>query len=178
MDYMKKYLLIGLLIFGLSTQTFASASKSITENGITGTETVSTPADSAIISYGEFYTKEMSRFNSYDIPNSVGTNTYIFNSANGTSATAGSVNVKGLDELDEMLHVNSLAGGTISASVQFGIGSNTIWHEAVVITFTGTNTTDYIPISERADRVRIGWKKSELGSATVTNISSYKGNVK
>ena len=178
MNDMRKILFIGLLIFGLSGQVFASASKGITENGITGTETVSTPADSTIISYGEFYTKEMSRFNAYDIPDSVGTDTYIYTAANGTSATSGSVNVKGLDELDEMLNVSSLAGGTITAKIDFGIGSNTVWYGSVTVTFVGTNSTEYIPVQENPDRIRIGWKKSVLGSATVTSISSYKGNVK
>ena len=173
-----KILLIGLLLFGLSTQVFAAASKAITENGITGTETVGTPADSTIISYGEFYTKEMSRFNAYDIPDSVGVDTYIYNTANGTSATAGSVNVKGLDRLDEMLNVSSLAGGTITAKIDFGIGSNTVWYGSVTVNFVGTDTTEYIPIQEHPDRIRIGWKKSMLGTAKVTNVSSYKGNVK
>ena len=126
MDNMKKILLIGLLVLGLSTQAFAVTAP-ITENGITGTETVTSAAGSGLTNYGEIYVKEMTRFLSYNIADAFGTGTYLYNNVAGTSATAGSVNVIGLAELDEMLTVNGLAGGTITASIEIGIGSNDTW---------------------------------------------------
>lgn len=177
MNDMQKILLIGLLIFGLCGSVIA-ASAPITENGITGTETVTSAAGSGLTNYGEIYVKEMSRFASYDIPDSVGTGTYIYNNTNGTTSTAGRVNTQGLIKLSEMLTVNSLAGGTITAAIEIGIGSNTTWYEVTTINFTATNTTNFYSISQDADRIRVGWKKSVLGSATVSDVGSYKGNVK
>lgn len=164
---------MGLILF------FALPVQASTENGITVTESRSPAADSSLAGYyGDVYTKEATRFNSFDISNVVGTGTYIYNESNGTSSSAGSVNVKGLSSINEMLYVHSLSGGTITASVQFGIGSNTIWYESVTYNFTATATCNFCPISEECDRVRVGWKKSVLGSATVSNVSSYKGNIK
>lgn len=164
---------MGLILF------FASQVQASTENGITITESRSPAADSSLSSYyGDIYTKEATRFNSFDISNTVGTSTYIYNESNGTASTAGSVNVKGLVKLSEMLTVNSLAGGTITASVEIGIGSNTTWYQVQTVDFDATGTTNFVSISQSTDRVRVGWKKSVVGSATVSNISSYKGNIK
>ncbi len=164
---------MGLILF------FALPLQASTENGITVTESRSPGADSSLAGYyGDVYTKEATRFNSFNISDVVGTGTYVYNEANGTTSAAGSVNVKGLEELDEMLTVNGLAGGTITASVEIGIGSNTTWYQVQTVDFVATGTTNFVSIAQSPDRVRIGWKKSILGSATVSNISSYKGNVK
>ena len=171
--WQKILFIMGLILF------FASQTQAATENGITVTESRSSASDSGLAGYyGDVYTKEATRFNSFNISDVVGTGTYVYNEANGTTSAAGSVNVKGLEELDEMLTVNGLAGGTITASVEIGIGSNTTWYQATTIDFNATNTTNFVNIVESCDRVRIGWKKSILGSATVSNISSYKGNIK
>lgn len=171
--WQKILFIMGLILF------FALPLQASTENGITVLESRAPSADSSISGYyGDVYIKSATRFNSFDISNIVGTGTYIFNESNGTSSSAGSVNVKGLSSLNEMLYVHSMAGGTITASVQFGIGSNTIWYEPVAYNFTATGTCNFVTIIEECDRVRIGWKKSESGSATVTNVSSYKGNTK
>ena len=164
---------MGLILF------FALPVQAATENGITVTESRSPAADSSLAGYyGDVYIKEATRFNSFDISNAVGTGTYIYNESNGTSSSAGSVNVKGLKELDEMLTVNGLAGGTITASVEIGIGSNSTWYQEAIVNFTATGTTNYVDITKPCDRIRVGWLKSILGSATVSNVSSYKGNVK
>lgn len=169
---MKKILIAGLLLLGLSLPVFAA-----TENGITVTETLEDMAGSGLTgNLGQVYVKQATRFAAFSIPDGVA-GTYIYNEASGTSTTAGSVNTKGLNTRSEILTVSTYTSGTISASIQFGLAADTAWYEAAVVTFTATGTK-HVNIVEDADRVRIGWKKSGAVSTVISNYSSYKGNTK
>lgn len=144
-----------------------------TENGITGTISVRNVIGSDKASYGQTLYKEATRFSSYSIPDSVGTNTYIYNSTNGTSSMAGSVDVSGLTKRIEQVKLISIAGGTGTVSIEYGIGSTSVW-ATVEIDMGATGTVSLITITEEVDRSRVGLKKSILGSATFQVDSSYQ----
>lgn len=168
---LKNILLSMLLVFGLSLPVFAA------ENGIDITETVEDMAGSGLTgNMGQVYVKQAARFEAFAIPDGV-VGTYIYNDASGVSATAGSVNTKGLNTRSEILTVSTYTSGTISASIQLGLAGDTAWYEAAVITFTGTST-HHVNIVEDADRVRVGWKKNGAVPTVISNYSSYKGNTR
>lgn len=165
--------LCSIAIVFISSAVYADTIGSFTENGITGTVSVRNVIGSNMASFGQTLYKEAIRFNSHDISNTVGTGTYIYNSANGTSATAGSVDVSGLNGRFEQIKLISIAGGTVTVSIEYGIGSTTVW-ESTEIEMGATGTVNMVTITEDVDRVRIGIKKSNLGTATVLSESSYQ----
>ena len=170
MSYFSKIFCSIALIVSFTSAVFAEP---FTENGITGTITSKNLIGSNISSYGQVLFKEARRFDSYDISNAVGVDTYIYNQSNGTSSTAGSVDVTGSTERIEQIKLISLAAGTVTAEIAFGVGSPTVWG-TVTVNLTATGTVQIVNIMERVDRVRGGIKKSETGSATVIWDSSYQ----
>ena len=139
--------LCGIAIVFISSAVYATDIGSFTENGITGTISVRNVIGSDRASYGQTLYKEAIRFNLHDISNTIGTGTYVYNSANGTSATSGSVDVSGLTKRIEQIKLISLAGGTGTASIEYGIGSTTVW-ATVEIEMGATGTVSMITIME------------------------------
>ncbi len=168
MKVLSKLCCIALIVF------IPSAVYAFTENGITGTTTVENTISSDFSSYGQILIKEVTRHNSTDITKVVGTGTYIYNDASGTSSTAGSVNIKGMTSVSEMLSLVTYPGGTVSATIEIGIGSNTTWYTVVTNEFTATSTVYFYEGTHTADRIRTGWKTNTAGSTTVKDIGSYK----
>lgn len=150
------------------------AAGGFTENGITGTTTVENVISSDLSSYGQILTKEVKRFNATSLTDVVGTGTYIYNPSSGTSSTAGSIDIKGVASVSEMLSINNYPGGTVSAAIEIGIGTNSTWYTVTTYEFTATSTVHFYEGTHTADRLRVGWKTNTAGSTTVTDIGSYK----
>lgn len=165
--------LCSIAIVFISSAVYADTLGSFTENGITGTISVRNVIGSDRASYGQTLYKEATRFRLFDVSNAIGTNTYVYNDANGTSSTAGSVEVSGLTRRIEQIKLVSLAGGTATASIEYGIGSTTVW-ASVAIEMNATGTVSLVTVTEEVDRARVGIKKSILGSATFQVDSSYQ----
>lgn len=156
---MKRILFIICLVLGLAGSAFAR-----TENGITITDVNTAKANIMQCIFFDEYTPP-------------GTNTFYYNSVNGTSSTSGAVSVPGIFTAKTVLvSVPTLGSTSITVRVEGKTRNSNEWGEIYTFgTFTAATTIEsVVNVVEYVNQLRVGIKANGTkGTDTVSVTGDF-----
>jgi len=129
--------------------------------------------------FGDKYYKEVIWFSDYDLGNDAGTNTYVYNEAEGTTTSSGEVSARQYDIAKTIqIRVGTLGSTSVNARIEGRAGTATQWGELDNINFTVGTTTDYIvDVTEFVEEIRVGlMANGTAGTDTITVTGAMMGS--
>lgn len=128
--------------------------------------------------FNDRWYKEVVWFDAYNVGGEAGTNTYVYNEAEGTLASSGEVSAKAYVNRTIQIRVATLGSTSIDVRPEGRVGTDTNWGEITTKNFTAATTIDYvIPINEFLEDIRVGVRSNgTVGTDSVTISGAMIGD--
>lgn len=123
--------------------------------------------------FGDKWYKEIVWFDLYDVGGDAGTNTYVYNEAEGTATSSGLVEARKYDLAKTIqIRVSTLGSTSIDARVEGRAGTGTNWAEVTTKNFTAGTSTDYIISAvEFLEEIRVGLRANGTAGTDVVTVT-------